>query len=50
MKSSLKLIPQTAIGKEEEKKLSLIINSLYDNSDAFEFREPVDWKGMHVAI
>ena len=44
MRSSLKLNTVSAIGKDEQKKLNIIINFLYESSDAYEFREPVDWK------
>ena len=46
MRSSLKLTSSTKIGKEELRKLKIIINCLYESNDSFDFREPVDWKGM----
>jgi hypothetical protein len=46
MWSSLKLTSLTAIDKEELKKLTIIINCLNESNDSFDFREPVDWKGM----
>ena len=36
---------QTKLDKEGSKGLTSIINSLIDNSDSLEFREPVDFKG-----
>jgi hypothetical protein len=47
MLSSLKLTTNTVIGKEELKKLNIILQSLLDNNDSFEFRQPVDWKGRN---
>jgi hypothetical protein len=46
MRSSLKLGSTTKIGKEELKKLRIVINCLYESNESFDFREPVDWKGM----
>lgn len=46
MKSSLKLTTSTKLGKDEAKKLRIIINCLYESNESFDFREPVDWKGM----
>jgi hypothetical protein len=46
MRSSLKLASCTKIGKEEMRKLKIIINCLSESNDSFDFREPVDWKGM----
>jgi len=46
MKSSLKLTSSTKLDKEEHKKLKIIINCLNESNDSFDFREPVDWKGM----
>jgi len=36
---------QTKLDKEGSKGLTSIINSLIDNSDSLDFREPVDFKG-----
>lgn len=47
MLSSLKLASVTYIGREEEKKLSLIISYLIDMPEATEFIHPVDWEGTH---
>lgn len=44
--SSLKLITNTPLRKEEVKKLKTIWQSLQDNNDSTEFRHPVDWKVM----
>jgi len=38
--------PQTAIGKDELKKLNSIINNLFENQESVEFRQPVDVKGL----
>jgi hypothetical protein len=40
------LASTTKLGKDEIKKLKIIINCLYESNDSFDFREPVDWKGM----
>jgi hypothetical protein len=45
MMSSLKLSSVTYIGREEEKKLGLIISYLIDMPEATEFIHPVDWEG-----
>jgi len=37
---------QTPIGKEESKKLNTIVQSLIDNNDSVEFRQPVDIDGL----
>jgi len=37
---------QTIVGKEEGKKLNTIVQSLLDNNDSFEFRQPVDVEGL----
>lgn len=44
MLSSLKLNTVTYIGREEEKKLTLIITFLIDLPEASEFIHPVDWE------
>jgi hypothetical protein len=49
MFSSLKLTSVTYIGREEEKKLSLIISYLIDMPEAGEFIHPVDWEGTPSA-
>ena len=42
---------QTKIDKDANKGLGSIINSLIDNNDSLEFREPVDFKGnKHISI
>jgi hypothetical protein len=46
MRSSLKLTSTTKLDKEETRKFKIIVNCLYEASDSFDFREPVDWKGM----
>lgn len=45
MFSTLKLGSKTVLGKEEYKKVKTILQSLLDNGDSYEFRNPVDWKG-----
>lgn len=47
MLSSLKLFSKTPIGKDEQKKLKNILQSLLTSNDSIEFRVPVDWKGSH---
>lgn len=49
MLSSLKLTSVTYIGREEEKKLGLIISYLIDMPEAGEFIHPVDWEGTPAA-
>ena len=44
--SSLKLTSKNALGKEELKKVNVILQKLIDSNDSVEFRAPVDWKGM----
>jgi hypothetical protein len=46
MRSSLKLTSSTKISKEELRRLKIVINCLCESNDSFDFREPVDWKGM----
>ncbi len=49
MISTLKLTSVTYIGREEEKKLGLIISYLIDMPEAGEFINPVDWEGTAAA-
>lgn len=46
MKSTLKLTSTTKLGKDEIKKVKIIINCLNESNDSFDFRDPVDWKSM----
>jgi len=46
MRSSLKLTSNNKLGKDEIKKMKIIVNCLYESNDSVDFREPVDWKGM----
>lgn len=46
MLSSLKLTSSTLLGKEEIKKIKTIWQSLQDNNDSTEFRNPVHWEEM----
>lgn len=46
MRSSLKLTSNNKLGKEEIRKMKIIVNCLYESNDSVDFREPVDWKGM----
>lgn len=48
MLSTLKLTTLTGIGREEEKKLSLILTYLIELPEASEFIHPVDWEGTHT--
>jgi hypothetical protein len=32
------------MGKDEQKKSQQLLQNLFDSSDSFEFRQPVDWK------
>lgn len=50
MLSTLKLSSVTYIGREEEKKLGLIISYLIDMPEATEFIHPVDWEGISTFI
>lgn len=45
-RSSLKLDLTTKIGKEELRRIRIILTSLIESNDSCDFREPVDWKGM----
>lgn len=47
MLSTLKLTSRTPLGKDEIKKVKTIIELLLDSNDSFEFRAPVDWKGIY---
>lgn len=49
MISTLKLNSVTYIGRDEEKKLGLIISYLIDMPEAAEFIHPVDWEGTTLA-
>lgn len=44
--STLKLTNSTPLGRDEQRKLSLILNYLIDNPEAAEFLNPVDWEEM----
>jgi hypothetical protein len=46
MLSTLRLTTTTMLGKDEEKKLSLILSYLIDNPEATEFLHPVDWEEL----
>jgi hypothetical protein len=46
MISTLKLESTTPLDKEALKKVNIIIQSLFNNSDSIDFRQPVDWKGF----
>mmetsp|Transcript_27087 Transcript_27087/g.23975 ORF Transcript_27087/g.23975 Transcript_27087/m.23975 type:complete len:81 (-) Transcript_27087:491-733(-) len=37
---------QTPIGKEELKRLKQVMQSLFDNNESLEFRQPVDVEGL----
>jgi len=43
--SSLNLASQTALEREELRKLKTILSLLSEQSDASEFLEPVNWEG-----
>jgi hypothetical protein len=45
MLSSLGITSSTPLGKEELTKVKTIWQSLQDNNDSIEFRNPVDWRG-----
>lgn len=45
MFSSMKLAPNTPMGKEESKKIKTIIQFILDKPESYEFQSPVDWKG-----
>jgi hypothetical protein len=47
MLSTLKLQTLTGIGREEEKKLTLILTYLIELPEASEFIHPVDWEGTN---
>jgi hypothetical protein len=44
MFSSMKLAPNTPMGKEESKKIKTIIQYILDKPESYEFQTPVDWK------
>ena len=46
MTSTLKLESTTPLDKQSLKKVNIIIQSLFNNSDSVDFRQPVDWKGF----
>jgi hypothetical protein len=46
MISSLRLTSKTTLGKDELKKVNVILQKLIDCNDSAEFRQPVDWKGL----
>jgi hypothetical protein len=46
--STLGLNPTTPLGKEEAKKLNLLLQMVWDNNDSFEFRQPVDYKALQL--
>lgn len=48
MFSSMKLAPNTPMGKEEIKKIKTIIQFIFDKPESYEFQSPVDWKGTMV--
>ena len=48
MLSSLKLTSTTILGKDEDKKLTLILSYLVDNPEAAEFLYPVEWEELSL--
>ncbi|KRX06712.1 Bromodomain [Pseudocohnilembus persalinus] len=47
-KSTIPFNSATPIGKDEQKKLTVIVQSLFDNNDAVEFKTPVDWEALGI--
>lgn len=43
--SNTTFITQTKLEKEQQKLVNSILSALFDSSDSFEFRQPVDYKG-----
>jgi hypothetical protein len=41
----MRLVPTTALGREESKKIKTIIQNILDKPESYDFRTPVDWKG-----
>lgn len=50
MLSSLSLPPSTALDKEEFRKVKTILQVLLEHNDAYDFKNPVDWKGTPTLI
>jgi hypothetical protein len=44
--SSLKLSSRTPLGKEDLKRVNVVLQKLQDDPESVEFRQPVDWKYM----
>eukprot|EP01017_Pseudomicrothorax_dubius_P013077 TRINITY_DN1563_c0_g1_i2.p1 TRINITY_DN1563_c0_g1~~TRINITY_DN1563_c0_g1_i2.p1 ORF type:complete len:234 (-),score=46.53 TRINITY_DN1563_c0_g1_i2:112-813(-) len=40
------LVPTLVMGREENKKMNMMLNSLFENPNSEEFRIPVDYKGL----
>ena len=47
-KSTLNLNTSTLMYKDEQKKVSQLLQGLFDNSDSLEFRQPVPWKELNL--
>lgn len=48
--SSLKLDSQTEFDKDEIRKVNIILKFLLEHNESEDFRQPVDWKGIHKII
>ncbi len=46
MAEGINFISSTLMGKQQHKKTSQLVQSLFDSSDSLDFRTPVDWKGF----
>ncbi|EAR97217.2 bromodomain protein (macronuclear) [Tetrahymena thermophila SB210] len=46
IKSTLKFVTETSTRKEDYKKMNTVLQSLFDNSDSLEFRQPVDYLAL----
>ncbi len=47
LNSTLGLASETPLLKEEAKRAKTVLQMLYDSNDSAEFREAVDWEGVH---
>lgn len=46
----MSLTEKSEIRSEDKPKLKEVINSIEDDPQSYEFREPVDWKGKSIHI
>lgn len=46
--SSLKLGSDTPLDKDSIRKINIILKALLEHNEAYEFKQPVDWKGKLI--